>query len=130
MTPRRMIERDLGANVSAELGRWGLPAETDEVLGACVYRYASDTCSLGLFTRGLTHQGDSLFRAAYEDIEQVDLLVLRELVILKGPWATALLRLRVADTLYQLPIPYVIYSPVGPLMHCIVTEKLWLTSQE
>ncbi len=130
MTPRRMIEMRLAADVSGEHGRWGLPAEADEALGACVYRYASDTCSLGLFTRGLTHQGDSLFRAAYEDIEQVDLLVLRELVVLKGPWATALLRLRVAGTLHQLPIPYVIYSPVGPLVDYIVTEKLWLTSQE
>lgn len=130
MTPRRMIQMRLAANVSGEHGRWGVPAETDESLGACVYRYPSDTWSLGLFTRGLTHQGDSLFRAAYEDIEQVDLLVLRELVILKGPWATALLRLRVAGTLHQLPMPYVIYSPVGSLVHYIVTEKLWLTAQE
>lgn len=130
MIARRRIERDLAANVSGGHGRWGLPAETDEALGACVYRYASDTCSLGLFTHGLTHQGDSLFRTAYETIEQVDLLVLRELVILKGPWATALLRIHVAGSLHQLPIPYVIYSPVGPLMHYIVTEKLWLVSQE
>jgi hypothetical protein len=125
MTLRRIVEERLASCVSGGLGRWGTEAEADETLGVCIYWVEWDGCWMGVHEKGLRHAGESIFSAQYCDIEGVDLLVLRELVALRGPWATAQLRLRVSDAVCELPMPYVIYSDVGPLVQRIVGEQLW-----
>jgi hypothetical protein len=124
MLHRIVVER-LASCVSGGFGRWGMRADADETLGACLYRAEWDACSLALHEKGLRHRAESVFWAEYADIEAVDLLALRELIVLRGPWAMAQLRLRVAGKLHELPIPYVIYSDVGPLVHRIVSEQIW-----
>jgi hypothetical protein len=119
------VREKLDGYVAKKFGRWGLPSEIDEQLGPCVYVYSDETYDLRIFEKGLSYGAGQDVHMHFSEIKHVKLLVLKELVLLKGPWATAQLRLRMmSDTEHSLGIPYSIYSSVAPLLDYIVRERI------
>lgn len=129
---RASIETGLGATAQAGFGRLiSAGASTaDAGLGDCVYIFReTGWTSISLYDRGLC-VGDGLTAVsiAYDRIDQLDLLPLRELVKLQGLDAKARLQIVVGDVSISLILPYKIYSPLSTLLLRLVEQSGLATS--
>lgn len=119
----RLLRAETAFLVNAGIGRAIFDRE-DPRLGRGIYEYANEEVAITLCEQGLGYSSDGVKRAwLYTDIHDIELMSLTQLVRLKGVNAVATIGVRTADDVFQIRVPYGVYSSIATPLERGVREQ-------
>ena len=120
---RAWVVYALSDAVVAGIGCWATTGP-NERLGECIYSFQDGVVAFSVWEKGIAYQTEvQKTEVEYSEIQEVNLINLRELVKIRGPEGRSPLRFKVRDVEQAVFLPLKVYSDIGPILKKIVDRQ-------